>query len=309
MQKETKYSNLLTTRKKQQSLLNKKTIKNKNSFTHLKCSPLSINPATKDTCYSSNMINKLVHNWNTKNKKEKININLDVNNKYTQLYNKLSYSCSNEKCWVSKLMKKDITKYLEVFAPYSPSSWVNNPTEWLSNRDIEDTLKQYEKADKTFKFVGTTPIDFDKVTQKQCITPIICKFSLTKYINKGINKIGIIFNTDTHDQSGSHWISLYINISQKLIFFFDSTGNKCPSQILNLINRIIKQGKHLNISFKFEQNYPMVHQNSNTECGMYCLFFIINMVKNTLPIQYFKTKRIPDEEMIKYRNIYFNKSS
>jgi len=295
-----------TRKKKQNKLLNKTTIKN-NKFTTLKCGPISVNPINKNTCYNSTMIDELVHNWNKKNKTDKINIHLDMNNKYNQLYTKLSNACSNEKCWASKLIKKDLSKYLEVFAPYSPSSWVNNPTQWLSNIEILDTLKQYEKSDKTFKFLGTTPIDFDKVINDKCITPILCKFSLNKYIKNGINKFGIIFNTDTHEKSGSHWISVYIDVLQKLIFFFDSAGNKCPSHVMQLINRIIKQGKKLKIPFKFEENYPMSHQKGSTECGMYCLFFIINMVKNTLPINYFKTKRIPDEDMIKYRNIYFNK--
>ena len=226
------------TRKKQNKLFNKNTIKN-NKFTTLKCSPISVNAINTKTCYNSKMIDDLVHNWNKKNKKDQININLDMNNKYNQLYNKLSDTCYNEQCWANKLIKKDLTNYLEVFAPYSPSSWEKNPTQWLSNIEIINTLKQYEKSDKTFKFLSTTPIDFDTVIKDKCVTPILCKFTLSKYIKKGINKFGIIFNTDTHDKSGSHWISLYIDVLKKLIFFFDSAGNKCPSQVLQLINRIM----------------------------------------------------------------------
>lgn len=277
-----------------------------NNFKKLKCSPLYDN--NTDSCYNPDMINELVYNWNKTNN-DVIDTNLDSSNKYNQLYNKLQDKCSDERCWATTLIKTDVSRYLDVFAPFSPSSWENNPTEWLSNIEIIDILNQYEKYDKTFKFLGTSPIDFDKVIGNQCILPILCNFSLTKYMDKGINKIGIIFNTDPHDKPGAHWISLYINISQQLIFFFDSAGNKCPRQILQLIKRIKTQGKKLNISFKFEENYPMEHQKGSTECGMYCLFFIINMVKNTLPINYFKTKRIPDEEMIKYRNIYFNKAN
>jgi hypothetical protein len=288
-----------------QPVINNYNRKKTKTIKKLRCSPLANNTIT-NSCYNSEMINNLVYNWNKKNKNNKINTKLNVNEKYRELYNKLNDTCSDERCWANKLIKTDLNRYLESFAPYSPSTWVNNPTEWLSNIEIIATLKQYEKSDKTFKFLGTTPIDFDDVIDNNCVTPVLCKFSLTKYIRKGINKIGIIFNTDKHNEPGSHWISLYINIQQKLIFFFDSSGNKCSPPVLNLVNRIIKQGKDINISFKFEQNYPMVHQKGHTECGMYCLFFLINMVKNTLPIDYFKTKRIPDEEMIKHRNIYFN---
>lgn len=297
-------------KKKSNKIINKRK-KNtiKKHFSSLRCSPISNHAVNKNTCYNSEMINELVYNWNKKHKNNKIDNNLNSNEKYKQLQNRLQDKCSDERCWASELVQTDVDKYLELFAPYSPSTWINNPTEWLSNIEIIMTLKQYEKYDKSFKFLGTTPIDFDTVIDNKCVTTALCRFSLTKYIKKGINKIGIIFNTDKHDQAGSHWISLYIDIHNKLIFFFDSAGDQCPQEILNLVNRIIQQGKTINILFKFEQNYPMVHQTGTTECGMYCLFFIINMVKNSLPINYFKTKRIPDEEMIKYRNIYFNKSS
>jgi hypothetical protein len=284
------------------------TVKN-TKFKHLKCSPLSKNKSIANTCYNNEMINELVTNWNKNYTHDKINIHSNINSKYNQLSTKLSSKCDNELCWAKTLIKKDIDHYLELFAPYSPSSWINNPTEWLSNIEINQILKQYEKCDTQFKFVGTTPIDFDTNLGNVCVTPALCNFTLSKYIKKGKNKLGIIFNTDKHDQSGSHWISVFINIPKKLIFFFDSAGNKCPKLIVNLVNRIIDQGIKLNINFTFDQNYPIRHQSGTTECGMYCLFFIINMIKDTVPIEYFKTKRIPDEYMIKYRNILFNKSS
>ena len=51
-----------------------------------------------------------------------------------------------------------------------------------------------------------------------------CKFDLKDYLKEGKNKIGIVFNMDPHYKSGSHWISLFINVKKKVIFFFDSVG-------------------------------------------------------------------------------------
>jgi len=50
----------------------------------------------------------------------------------------------------------------------------------------------------------------------------------------------------------------------------------------------------------------MEHQYENTECGMYSLYFIINMVTDTHDYQYFMKHRIPDENMKKMRLKYFN---
>ena len=44
----------------------------------------------------------------------------------------------------------------------------------------------------------------------------------------------------------------------------------------------------------------------NTECGMYCLYFIISLLSNKHDFNYFNTKRIPDKHVEEFRNIYFN---
>ena len=55
--------------------------------------------------------------------------------------------------------------------------------------------------------------------------------------------------------------------------------------------------------FEFKQN-KVSHQKKNTECGVYCLFFIIEMLKKEKP--YMFEKEIPDEKMEKFRKEYFN---
>ena len=125
---------------------------------------------------------------------------------------------------------------------------------------------------------------------------------------KGKNKIGIIFNTDPHNKSGSHWISLFINIKRKIICFFDSVGTKESKEIMKLVNRIIDQGHKLNpkINFKFENNNGVEHQYKNTECGIYSLFFIIHMLQDKTSESFYKTHIINDGQIQNYRKIYFN---
>jgi hypothetical protein len=230
--------------------------------------------------------------------------------------------CHQEACWLrqsfaSSGIDKDMVHY--TFAPQAPETWKKNPNEWLSSVDIMKVMKQYEKAFKCFDFIGPTPIDFD--TRKmygECVWEELCNFNLAKQIKDGKNKIGIIFNTDTHDKPGQHWISMFINIKKKKIFFFDSTGEKPSPQIMDLVNRIIEQGLTLKpkIHFKFDSNEGIEHQYGNTECGMYSLYFIITMLSNQTiggkqlntedKIKYFTKVRIPDNHVFKYRKKYFN---
>ena len=60
------------------------------------------------------------------------------------------------------------------------------------------------------------------------------------------------------------------------------------------------------MSFKFDQNHPFQHQYTTSECGVYSLYFISNMLEDKLSTEYLKTKRLPDKLMRKHRKIYFN---
>ena len=221
--------------------------------------------------------------------------------------------CNKESCWLKqKFVDGKLDKELtNSFAPVSPKEWKKNPNEWLSSTDILDVMKQYERAYKCFDFIGPSPIDFDtKKIYGECVWEELCHFNLEDEIKNGKFKIGVIFNTDPHNKPGSHWISLFINIKKGTIFFFDSAGDKIPKKIMNLVTRVMKQGKNLDepINFKFDQNYPVEHQYSDTECGIYSLYFIAHMLEDKINAHYLKTHILKDKYMEKFRKVYFNAS-
>lgn len=272
----------------------------------INCSPL-INGknVVTGTCIPENDVTTIKETWNQHSSTQ------IKNNKPEEIWEEITQAtkCSDDLCVLSTSELSSVKKkYKEYYAPKMPESWKKNPTEWLSNVEILEKMKQYEKAYKCFKFLGPSPIDFDTVVGDSCVEKSLCNFNLKNYIDQGINKIGIIFNTDPHDKGGEHWISLFINIKKKFIFFFDSAGNKIPKEIKALVEKIKRQGKELSptIKFSFDEAYPHVHQRSTTECGMYSLFFIINMLEDKLSKEFLKTKVIPDKMMIEYRHLYFN---
>jgi len=123
-------------------------------------------------------------------------------------------------------------------------------------------------------------------------------------------KIGIIFNTDTHYKSGEHWISLFINIKDQDIFFFDSTGDPPPKEIAAFMKRVQDQGMQLNPprKFKIDSTEGIEHQYGNTECGVYSLYFIVHMLENKNTKHYLKTHILKDHYINKFRKVYFNES-
>lgn len=295
-------------RQKMKILKNKtqKDVKVKN----VNCSPKDTKDLNDFTCYTDKDLYKLRDLWNARHPDVQIMTN-DPKEIHKTLTKYMINVCSKESCWLKQnfLDNKTVKELTESFAPESPREWKTNPNEWLSSVDIMKVMKQYEKAYKCFDFIGPSPIDFDtKMLYGECVWEELCNFSLSEQIKKGKTKIGIIFNTDPHDKPGQHWISMFINIKKKKIFFFDSVGDKAPKQVMVLINRIIKQGKKLNINIKFDQNHPVEHQYGDTECGVYSLFFISHMLEDKFTEHYMKTHILKDNYMQKFRKVYFNES-
>jgi hypothetical protein len=279
-------------------------------FKKLNCSPE--NKKKDYTCYSDNDLYKLREMWNARHPDKPINSN---NTKIIWKQLKYYYAniCNKESCWVRQMTKdtKLEKELLDAFAPESPKEWKINPNEWLSSLDIVKVMNQYEKKYKCFDFIGPSPIDYDShKLYGECVWEELCHFNLEKQIKKGYTKIGVIFNLDPHYKGGSHWVSLFINIKKKTIFYFDSAGDKIPSQIKKFADSVIEQGKKLPnpIDFVFDQNYPVEHQYGNTECGIYSIFFITHMLEDKINAHYLKTHILKDEYIENFRHIYYNEN-
>lgn len=193
-------------------------------------------------------------------------------------------------CLINKLIK-EIPNYEEKkkleeiknkrYLALKPKSWEQNPTEWLSNFDIDKVMKQYEIAYKKFKYLGCYPIDFmDKYSNtNQCITNM-CDFDISKYDKH--TEFGMILNLDKHNQSGSHWVAIYINKNVKDskygCFYYDSGGILPSNRIINFF-KLVKSQLHNDKHFHGFYNKTR-HQYKNTECGMYSMCFIILCLEN-----------------------------
>lgn len=274
----------------------------------------------KGSCMTKKSLLELKKSFNENHKDNKIYAHKpkDI---WRELKNKIK-DCNREDCWLKELNDKTRRELLreQLFVPKQPSKWKDHPNTWLSNVDILKVLKQYEGAYPEFEFIGPTPIDFDskpEVYNNQCVWKDLCAFNLKDKIGKK-KKIGIIFNLDKHNEPGSHWTSLFIDLEKDFVFYLDSAGDKMPGEVDVLVKRIIEQGLYLDIPKKmtFYENYPFVHQEENTECGMYSLYFIITMLTNKKKdvefktisdkINYFLKTKIKDDEAFNYRKIYFN---
>lgn len=336
------------------------------------CAPNNI----KGTCFPTPVVIKLASAVSNK-----IKISKDGEQMMSEVRSKLN--CKDDLCVLKKkVIGDDLSGY---FKPSRPKTWDINKNEWASTTDIDDVLKQYEGKYEDFKYLGAVPIDFDKkISSDTCISNDLCKINMKKLWDENYRKLGMVFNLDPHDKPGSHWVSMFVDMKNGGIYYFDSVGTYPPKEVQALMGRIatqlnnclcdktinkehisdihsvekylLKDAKkgsnklYLNtdwlvpdtvifientpykvVDVKPDESYIQVepsltsnykkntrviekcwrqfyndiqHQQKNTECGIYSMYFITELLKGK-NFSDFLGRRIPDEHIEKYRYKFY----
>ena len=227
-------------------------------------------------------------------------------------------NCTSEVDWIKiNIIKNELTDneyniFINRFRPEMPDEWKKNPNTWLSTNDIDKVLQQYENAYRNFEYMGANPIDFDLKIGGQCVANDICNIDIRKLKKNNKTSLGMVFNTDTHNESGEHWFSMFIDLKgqnikgEPCIYYFDSLAKEPTEEIFNLVKRITTQCKKINKDIHFLFN-DIKHQNGDTECGVYCLHFLVYLLKGGDFKKYITSKK-SDKEMEKFREIFFIKN-
>lgn len=222
-------------------------------MSNLYCSPK--HSGNNHTCYDNDSLKKIAKNINSK-KKTNIKVPEKINDKsrkklWENIKKNLSFKdkCSDDYCIANTPIVKEAVspKQLEeTFRPVKPESWNLNERKWLSTLDIRPVMKQYEKTDKTFKFIGPVPVDFDSQTFfGTCVSDELCKIEVKSLLKNNKKKLGVVFNLDPHYKSGSHWTAMYTNFKNGGIYYFDSYGVLPPPEIQRLMLRLKNQSNLL----------------------------------------------------------------
>ena len=270
-----------------------------------------IKSATSESCFTIDALRKIATKWNETHPQMKIDFTTITTGKtlWNAINNVMKYKCNDELCWLKQEFIKDSylqKELLKNFKPFMPKTWTENPREWLNTIDIRDVMNQYEIKYPDFEFIGPVPMDFDtKVGFGECVVDELCKINLDELMKKGKTKIGVIFNLDKHTQSGSHWVAMNCDINRGEICYWDSYGIKPNPEVVVLMNRLKEQASKLNKKLEIKIN-KVRHQYKNSECGMYCIYFITSLLDGKT----FETvvkNIIDDDTMNNKRNDFFNK--
>ena len=283
-------------------LKTKKKIKAGTKYCSPKLQNSKSNKSNKFTCFDYKTLKKIAIKWN-KNNNSKIKITSNSKTLWQNINKELNNKCGSEWCWINKTYIN--LEHKDFFKPLKPNKWNINPDEWLDNYNIENVMEQYEDKHKDFIFLGPVPIDFDlKDNIGKCLVDEMCKIKISDLLQKHKQKLGIVFNLDPHNKGGSHWIALYCDIKKSNIYYFDSYGIDPPNEIKILINRFFDELYKINNKCIIEINSKR-HQFKNSECGVYCLHFLIQMLKNTISFDTFCSSKMSDDMIFNKRTQYF----
>jgi len=205
-------------------------------------------------------------------------------------------NCSDESCiyFVDSinLPKADLKKR---FNPKGPSKSVD----WLNNSNIDDVLSQYSKLKPKFEHIPYQMMDFKSIGSE--LSDIDWKNWLKHY-----DTLGCILNTDYSTGAGKHWVSIFVDKRKSPITveYFDSGGALPPQEIVDFLVDTVGELTLLKQKAKDITVAKIQHQQGESECGVYSLFYIISRLFN-VPYTLYEHNRIPDEDMEKFRRFLF----
>jgi hypothetical protein len=317
------------------ALVNNKKHKKKNTSSNqqrnaLYCSPSRHDMGIQDnTCMTMKELREVAKEYNEFIEKKgstimkKVKVSGDKQDLVNQMKKQLAPHCSGDKqgdhCWVQQdfvapeLRNKILDK---AFRPLKPNSWYKNRQTWLNTYDILNVMKQYEDKYKDFLFLGVFPIDFQGVDEYgQCIASDMCGFHLSKMLKKGKKRFGMVLNLDRHDQSGSHWVALYCNLSSRRknfgIYFYDSVSNQPPKEVGTFMKGIEKQVYEIfnkKVADRFAMRYNKIQkQFDNYDCGVFSEVFLTQILKD-IPFDVICQKMKTDREINAIRDVLYTPS-
>lgn len=272
-------------------------------FNLLQCNPRTLRE-TRTTCLPHAMLLRLRDTWNDRNPTDRIPLNPRTKEFiWAELRRRMrkEYKCATEFCAVKELadptLQAQATAY---FRPEKPAEWERDPLTWHDTMSIARVMEQYEDAYPHFEFIGPVPIDFDARLPGwgKCVVDELCSLDLKAMHRRGEHAIGIVFNLDPHNKPGSHWVCAYIDLLAGAAYYYDSYGMEPCAEIKRLLRRCREQGCE-----RIVWN-DIRHQRRESECGTYCMYVIISMLKGHSFADICK-HRIDDATMNAFRDLLY----
>lgn len=136
---------------------------------------------------------------------------------------------------------------------------------------------------------------------------------LRRTVRRPNRTLGCVLNTDVSTGPGKHWVCVFVDCRGDgawTIEYFNSSGNPPPSPVVQWAARVAGELDAARDDPKkpparLEAVSDVRHQKSNTECGVYSLYYIRSRLDGR-PSSDFANWVVPDDAMVEFRRHLFS---
>lgn len=198
-------------------------------------------------------------------------------------------------------------------------------TQLLSNFNIDGVLQKWAAAHPKFFNFSFNMMDFEARGGSLARTDVAGILEGSEPQNLGAmggvvrrpcDTFGCVLNTDVSSGRGKHWVAVFGDCrgeNEWSVEYFNSAGNPPPPPVTRWLENSAAR------LAEFRAGHPrtygtgavvpvpltdMRHQDSQTECGLYALYYIRRRLEGA-PYTEFRDARIPDEAMVEFRKHVF----
>lgn len=178
-------------------------------------------------------------------------------------------------------------------------------TALLSNFDIDATLRRWKKVFPGFHACPFAMMDFAATREPFETTDLKALL-----VGGEAQTFGCVVNTDRSTGPGKHWVAVFVDARPRApapwsVEYFNSAGNPPPPAMAAWMER--RRGALEAARGAPVEAVPVtdvVHQESQTECGLYALYYIRRRLEGA-PYSAFGGAPIPDAAMTEFRRHLF----
>jgi len=198
----------------------------------------------------------------------------------------------------------------------------------LSNYNLDETLQRWGRVFLEFFPCPFAMMDFDVNGDYfgEADLPAILEGRVTFDLGPGVGRVrrkaacfGCIVNTDSSRGPGKHWVAVFVDCRPPpgnpwTVEYFNSAGRPPPKPMASWMERTRARLAEYRTSLPDSRKTTcdvvsvavtdMDHQESQTECGLYALFYIRRRLEGT-SYTFFQQQIVPDDAMTAFRQHVF----
>jgi len=191
----------------------------------------------------------------------------------------------------------------------------------LSNYNIDDTLRRWARVFPEFYPCPFAMMDFERNGDRFGRVDLaeVLAGRAAVDLGPGFGTVqrpspcfGCVLNTDTSSGPGKHWVAVFVDCRPSrqpwTVEYFNSAGHPPPRPVVRWAEKARAQlveyrrgmGRDATGEVLVVPVTDIDHQESQTECGLYALYYIRRRLEGT-PYRFFFEQRVPDDAMTAFR--------